>query len=56
MAKYTVHFSGYYGYTVDVEAENKEEALAKAEAVYVDVDPREFAFEEEQPDIWEERK
>lgn len=53
MKKYTVHFSGYYGYNVDVDANNEEEALEKASDIFDEVDPNEFVFECSQPDVME---
>lgn len=53
MAKYNVHFTGFYGYDVEVEAENEEQAERLADAIFDEVDPNEFFFEAEHPDIWE---
>jgi len=51
---YKVHYSGYYGFTVTVKAENKEEAQRKADALFDDVDPSEFNFEPSATDVFEE--
>ena len=42
MTKYKVHFMGYYSYDVMVEAENEDEAGAKATPIYENADPSEF--------------
>lgn len=55
MAKYTVHFSGYYGYNVDVEANDEFEAEAKAEKIFDNVSANEFDFEPSPTDVWEAR-
>ena len=53
MKKYNVHFCGYYGYDVEVEAENEEQAEVLADKIFEDADPNEFIFEAARPDIWE---
>ena len=54
MKKYTVHFSGYYGYDVNVEAENEEDAIAKAEPIFEETDDISgFTFEPESTDVFE---
>lgn len=55
MAKYTVHFMGYYGYDVTVEAGNEEEAKEKARPIFEDADPSDFFFESNGTDVWEEK-
>jgi ribosome maturation factor RimP len=56
MKKYSVHFSGYYAYDVDVEAENEEEAQEKAESIIENVEPNDFYFENGQTDVWETKE
>lgn len=52
--KYTVHFSGYYGYDVDVEAKDKEQAEELAESIFEEVDPSKFYFENGITEVFEE--
>ena len=53
MKTYKVHYSGYYGYTIEVNANSPEEAEAKADKAFENVSANEFAFEPEPTDIWE---
>lgn len=55
MAKYTVHFSGYWGYDIDVKAKNKEEAIKKAEEIFEDVSVKKYYYESGETDVWEAR-
>ena len=55
MAKYIVHFMGYYGYDVAVEADNEDEAKEKAQPIFDDADANDFFFESNGTDIWEEK-
>ena len=40
--KYNVHFMGYYGYDIEVEANNKNEAHEKADALFCNLSNEEF--------------
>lgn len=57
MKNYTVHFMGYYGYDVEVEAEDVNEARLKADEVFDNLSNEEFCngaiFESNGYDIWE---
>ena len=57
MTSYTVHYMGYYGYDVKVEAEDVNEARLKADEVFDNLSNKEFCvgayFEHHTPDIWE---
>ena len=57
MKSYTVHYMGYYGYDVTVEAEDVNEARVKADGVFENLSNKEFCdgayFENHTPDIWE---
>lgn len=54
MKKYTVHFMGFYGYDVEVEAETEDEARELAEPIFEEADVRDFFFESNGTDVWEE--
>lgn len=54
--KYNVHYSGYYGYTITVEASSREEAEAKADKAFENVSANEFDFEPSPTDVWEENE
>lgn len=54
MKKYIVHYSGYYGYDVEVVAENEAEAEIEADAIFDEVDPSDFWFEPSPVDIYME--
>ena len=51
--KYNVHYSGYYAYNIEVEAENEEEASLKAAEIFENVSANEFTFEATQEEVWE---
>lgn len=55
--KYRVHFMGYYGYDIDVEADNEDEAKEKADKIFCDLSDEEFCrdvyFESNGTDVWE---
>lgn len=51
--KYTVHFMGYYGYDIEVEAESEEEAIIKATPIFDEADVRNFNFVSNGTDVWE---
>ena len=51
MKKYNVHYMGYYGYDVVVEAENEEEARDIADGY--EPEECEYYYEAETPDVWE---
>ena len=40
--KYNVHFMGYYGYDIKVEADSKDEAMDKADALFCNLSNEEF--------------
>lgn len=40
--KYNVHFMGYYGYDVEVEANSRDEAHTKADEIFCDLSNEEF--------------
>lgn len=54
--KYNVHFMGYYGYDVEVEANSEDEAEDKATAIFEETNANEFFFESNGVDIWEINK
>ena len=56
MKTYNVHFSGYYGYDIKVEAESEEEAIDKATELFEEVPASELNFEAAQEDVWEIKK
>ena len=43
--KYNVHFMGYYGYDIKVEANSKDEAHAKADGIFCNLSNEEFCNE-----------
>ena len=51
--KYTVHYSGYYGYDVNVEANDEEEARRLADEIFDNTDANKFLFEAEEVDVTE---
>ena len=51
--KYNVHYSGYYAYNIEVDAENEDEASKKAAEIFDTVPADEFTFESTQEEIWE---
>ena len=53
--KYTVHFSGYYGYDVDVEAKDKEQAEILAQSIFENVEPNKFYFENGITEVFERK-
>lgn len=53
MAKYRVHFIGYYGYDVEIEANNEEEARELATPIFENADANDFYFENDGADIFE---
>ena len=53
MNMYTVHFSGYYGYDVEVEAENEEQAKIVATPIFEDADSEDFIFIPDAIDVME---
>ena len=53
MPKYNVHYSGYYAYDIEVEADDMVDALEKADLIFDDTDPNEFVFEPSPTDMWE---
>ena len=52
--KYSVHFSGYYGYDVDVEAKDKEHAEELAQSIFENVNPNKFYFESGTTEVFED--
>ena len=54
MKKYEVHFEGFYGYDIEVEAENEEVARNKAEILFDEADANEFMFIPNGVDVMEE--
>lgn len=56
MKTYNVHFSGYYGYDIKVEAEDEDEAIDKAAEIFEEVPASEFDFEATQEEVWEVKK
>lgn len=56
--KYNVHFMGYYGYDIKVEADSEDEAKEKAEVIFENLPNDEFCnnatFESNGTDIWED--
>ncbi len=53
MKKYRVHFSGYWKYDVDIEAENENAASRKAFDIFENTPTDEFWFEDAHKDVWE---
>ena len=53
MKKYNVHFTGYYGYDVVVEAENEDEAKEIAEEYEHDEDDYYYQSNRGGTDVWE---
>ena len=51
--KYSVHFSGYYGYDVDVEAKDKVQAEELAQSIFEEVEPNKFYFENGITEVFE---
>lgn len=58
MAKklYRVHFMGYYGYDVDVLAEDEDEAKEIAEPISWDAKLEDYYYESNGSDVWEDKK
>ena len=54
MKKWNVHYMGYYGYDVVVEAENEEEAKRKAEPIFGNTSADKYTFIPDGVDVWEE--
>ena len=54
MNKYTVHFAGYYGYDVKVEANSEEEAKEKARPIFEEANANDFWFEDNGADVFED--
>ena len=50
--KYSVHFMGYFGYTVEVEANSEEEAERLATPIFEETDAREFDLTPNGTDVW----
>lgn len=53
MNKYKVHFSGYYGYDITVNAEDENQAIHRATNAFDDEDANNFWFENENIDVIE---
>ena len=51
MAKWNVHYSGYYAYDVEVEANTEDEAIEKADG-YEPID-EEYKYEPDRTEAWE---
>jgi len=51
MKKYNVHYTGYYGYDVIVEAESEEKAKEIAEMY--EANEKDYYYEPNGVDVWE---
>lgn len=53
--RYTVHYSGYYGFDIEVEAKGKEEAEEKADRIFDDVEPEDYIYDPAPTDVIEKK-